>query len=227
MYGEIARIERQKLYDEVWSTPMSQLATRYAISDVGLAKICRKLGIPVPGRGYWQKIKSGKRVRRVSLPPIEEGQRDCFRYRRSAKPASNDEEQVHIDSEKLPENLIVVEDMLAQVHPLVVKTMETLLNAQEDNSGLFTGRDQGCLGGYSLDIKVGKGSLDRAFRIMDALLKALDRRGEADDEGQGPCRDGGLLPRRDRGPERTTAHTGPGERQSTKSLDVFQTRIRL
>ena len=62
MYGDVTRIERKQLYEEVWSTPMVQLAKRYGISDVGLTKVCKKLGIPVPGRGYWQKIKSGKRV---------------------------------------------------------------------------------------------------------------------------------------------------------------------
>ena len=79
---------------------------------------------------------------------------------------------MHIDSEKLPENSIMVEDTLTQVHPLVTKTQKSLINAKVDNSGLLAGRDHGCL-----DIKVGKDSLDRAFRIMDALLKALDRRG--------------------------------------------------
>jgi hypothetical protein len=79
---------------------------------------------------------------------------------------------VHIGSEKLPENSIVVEDTLTGVHPLVAKTQEDLANTKVDNSGLLAGRDHGCL-----DIKVAKDSLDRAFRIMNALLKALDRRG--------------------------------------------------
>jgi hypothetical protein len=91
---------------------------------------------------------------------------------RTTKPARNNKEQAHIDSEKMPENSIVVEDALADVHPLVEKTQKSLINAKTDNSGLLAGRDHGCL-----DIKVGKDSLDRVFRIMDALLKALDRRG--------------------------------------------------
>jgi hypothetical protein len=172
MCEETTRIERQKLYEEVWSTPMVQLAKRYGISDVGLAKVCRKLGIPVPGRGYWQKIKSGKRVRRKSLPPLAKGQKNVAMIGRTTKPARNNEDQAHIDSEKMPENSIVVEDALADVHPLVEKTQKSLINAKVDTSGLLAGRDHGCL-----DIKVGKDSLDRAFRIMDALLKALDRRG--------------------------------------------------
>ena len=33
---------RNELYQEVWSTPMWTLAKKYGISDVGLAKVCRK-----------------------------------------------------------------------------------------------------------------------------------------------------------------------------------------
>ena len=172
MYGEGVRIEREKLYEAVWSTPMSRLAQRYGISDVGLAKVCKKLRIPVPGRGYWQKKKSGKRVRCKSLPPLTEGQENVAMIGRTTKPTSNDEEQVHIDSEKLSENSIAVEDTLREVHPLIAKTQEGLANTKVDRSGLLAGRDHGCL-----DIKVGKDSLDRTFRIMDALLKALNRRG--------------------------------------------------
>jgi hypothetical protein len=42
---------RDELYNLVWSKPMRQVAGRYGISDVALAKICKKLNIPVPGRG--------------------------------------------------------------------------------------------------------------------------------------------------------------------------------
>jgi len=44
--------DRDSLYEEVWATPMATLAKKYGISDVGLAKVCRKLSIPLPGRGH-------------------------------------------------------------------------------------------------------------------------------------------------------------------------------
>jgi hypothetical protein len=37
------------LYELVWSKPMRDLAKDFGISDAGLAKHCRRLGIPVPG----------------------------------------------------------------------------------------------------------------------------------------------------------------------------------
>lgn len=44
---------RKELYELVWSTPMKTLAASFGLSDVGLAKACRKADIPLPERGYW------------------------------------------------------------------------------------------------------------------------------------------------------------------------------
>ncbi len=47
--------KRKELYDQVWAEPMRTLAPKYGMSDVGLAKICKKLSIPRPGLGYWAR----------------------------------------------------------------------------------------------------------------------------------------------------------------------------
>jgi hypothetical protein len=67
---------RQELYDLVWSEPMKTLAARFDISDVGLAKACRGANIPVPERGYWAKLKSGKPTTKGKLPPRDIGETD-------------------------------------------------------------------------------------------------------------------------------------------------------
>ncbi len=48
--------ERSRLYAEVWSLPLTQLAMKYKLSDNGLRKICKALNIPLPERGYWAKV---------------------------------------------------------------------------------------------------------------------------------------------------------------------------
>ncbi len=60
---------RQELYELVWSEPMAQLAKRFGLSDVGLAKACRRAEVPVPERGYWAKLRAGKQVIRMPLSP--------------------------------------------------------------------------------------------------------------------------------------------------------------
>jgi hypothetical protein len=70
-YQLLRRYNRDLLYDEVWKQPMWTLAKKYGISDVGLAKACRKLGVPLPGLGYWAKKAAGKKVpKRPPLPAL-------------------------------------------------------------------------------------------------------------------------------------------------------------
>ncbi len=67
----LSRYDRGQLYSEVWSAPTRQVAVRYGISDVALAKVCRLLQIPKPPRGYWAKKVAGKATpRRPKLPPF-------------------------------------------------------------------------------------------------------------------------------------------------------------
>jgi hypothetical protein len=63
---------RVDLYNEVWGQPLVKLSRKYGISDVRLGKVCRKLKIPHPGRGYWAKMKAGIAVQRLPLPEFKD-----------------------------------------------------------------------------------------------------------------------------------------------------------
>ena len=65
-----SRYNREEIYREIWSEPIQHVAKRYKLSDVGLAKVCRKLNIPRPGRGYWAKKAAGKVL--PTRPPLLE-----------------------------------------------------------------------------------------------------------------------------------------------------------
>jgi hypothetical protein len=65
------RYNRERLYEEVWSEPVIVVAKRYGLSDVGLAKICKKLNIPRPCLGYWAKKAAARPIGRPPpLPPL-------------------------------------------------------------------------------------------------------------------------------------------------------------
>ena len=63
------RVTREELYEMVWGTPMSRLAIEFGISGNGLAKICDRLNVPYPPRGYWAKKDAGKPVVTFKLTP--------------------------------------------------------------------------------------------------------------------------------------------------------------
>ncbi len=67
-------ISREELYEAVWSEPVMHLAQALGISDVGLAKICKKLNVPRPGLGYWAKSRASRKLLKKPLPPLQADQ---------------------------------------------------------------------------------------------------------------------------------------------------------
>lgn len=61
--------DRETLYKEVWAMPVTEVAKRYHVSDVAIHKVCKSLDIPTPPPGYWAKLRAGKPVKSLPLPP--------------------------------------------------------------------------------------------------------------------------------------------------------------
>lgn len=62
-------VSREKLYEEVWAEPMLQVAARYKVSSSFLARVCRRLKVPCPPRGYWARKRAGLKMK---IPPLNE-----------------------------------------------------------------------------------------------------------------------------------------------------------
>lgn len=165
---------REELYAEVWSTPMCTLAKKYGISDVALAKTCRKLNVPLPGRGYWAKKQAGQKLKQPPLP-------SATGTRLIAKPSApklNSPMAEPGTAEEL-EQLAHIEARLGNVepkrgslsHPLILQARAVLSKARVDDRGILWTRDQ------CLDIRVSKTSLDRAIRIMASLIQIMEDEG--------------------------------------------------
>lgn len=124
-------MKRTDLYEKVWSTPMIRLAAELGISDVGLAKACRRHAIPVPPRGHWAKLQAGKKSPRAPLPAPEldvdvEFSRSDPQERARLNAAAEEERRViAAQTEKIAAkvNVAMVAD-LARAHPLVKATQK-------------------------------------------------------------------------------------------------------
>lgn len=169
MDQKIIKIRRGELYNQVWSIPMRTLAQQYGLSDVGLAKICRKHAIPRPTRGYWAKAESRRKPNQIPLPRKDVDEMIEIR----ANPLHRSEsESIERVAPKDPEERIVVAEELRNPHPLVKQSADILKTMQPDATGLIIPGQENCL-----DIRVSKKSLRRALLIMDALVKSLEKRG--------------------------------------------------
>jgi hypothetical protein len=162
---------RDELYQEVWSTPMWTLAKKYGISDVGLAKVCRKLTIPVPGRGYWARKQAGQKVSRPVLPSrndrvLLEKPSPPKEELRSEELGTQEERAQLARLDGLSGGLLLKRGSLS--HPLILQARNVLAKASADGRGILRAGEQ------CLDIRVSKGSLDRAIRIMAALIEMME-----------------------------------------------------
>ena len=60
-------MSREKLYELVWSKPLTSVAADFGVSSVAIKKVCRRQQVPTPPRGYWAKIEAGARVSPIPL----------------------------------------------------------------------------------------------------------------------------------------------------------------
>jgi hypothetical protein len=169
----MATINRKELYKKVWETPITRLSKEYGLSDVGFAKICKKHKIPRSPRGYWARKAAGQRVKRFPLPSGENVTIEISPNPYSQNANNNKHLIAKIAPSKQPDEApIVVPDRLTSPHYLTKQSSEVLNGRQPDSEGIVFPLKRGCL-----DISVSKASLRRALRIMDTIIKALEKRG--------------------------------------------------
>lgn len=77
-------LSRDELFALVWERPTSEVAKELGVSDVALAKLCKRLQVPKPPRGYWAKVQSGRTPRR---PPLAAFREEVDRRRREIQRA--------------------------------------------------------------------------------------------------------------------------------------------
>ena len=169
-------IERNDLYHQVWTSPMNKLAKKFGISDVALAKTCRKANIPMPGRGYWAKIAAGRRMKPAPLPelPVSSSNKisigvQKFRYLKAPLP---EEKRQSPEIENALKNPIHVPSRLGKLHPLLEQMRPSFEKAKPDKYQALW-----CPELRTHNLRVSKKSLPRAIRILNALYFAFEKWG--------------------------------------------------
>jgi hypothetical protein len=160
-------LQRAELYEQVWTEPMQKLAPKIGISDVGLKKVCVKMGIPTPERGYWAKLEAGHKISRTPLPAFDKN-KYCEIYRINPgekSPALTIPDE--FEAELLPIKTITVPENLIKPHPLTLATKQAFKKGFTNDYGITHA------GSGPLDIAVSSECFDRALRIMDTIVKGF------------------------------------------------------
>ena len=179
--GGIKTVTRQQLYDLVWTTPMRTLAKQFGLSDVGLAKTCKRYEIPKPPPGYWAKVQHGKTVRKSRLRRNEELDRSTITFRlwpraeerKEAPPVMRDPD-IAAAIQKIEAMLPVsVPNELESPHKFVGSTdralRQSLRSGQKDRFGFVTRPWD--YAHPTLRITVMGESIPRALRVANAFLR--------------------------------------------------------
>ncbi len=172
----------EQFYEKVWSAPATRLAAGLGVSDVMLGKICRDHDIPKPYPGYWARLHHGKKRRKPRLPPNDDPQLQTltFEQRSGAEAPPDPEPAFDPDIRALLDRALAlgplkVADTLRNLHPLVAATRDQDKqvsvpfhlqphDAREDD------RPTVC-------VSASKAQYERALRIMDALIKRVEKLG--------------------------------------------------
>lgn len=171
-----------------WSAPMRELAGKVGISDVGLRKLLVSNGVVLPPQGHWNRVHAARTVPAPPVPrprgPGEGGRiRLDARFRDLIPEAGAMAEEGPFKSAAVPEDLsdlreaelkaigrVAVARDLSRAHPALGQLLKR--EAQL--------REQAARTGYFWDEPKWDGPLaQRQLRIIDALFRAMSRRGHA------------------------------------------------
>ena len=166
-----------------------KVAKKYGVSDVALAKTCKKLNVPVPGRGYWAKVRSGQKLPQDPLPTFENPPRIPVRNGNDRDSNTQKEEarfapEAFMEAEKLkerelhPEMQIMIPATPDHLHPWVQSTRKLL--RMKGNRGFMIPNEYGRVfskGGEAFEVAVGPASVERVTYILQALCSAFSIRG--------------------------------------------------
>lgn len=173
----MAVVDRRTLYERVWTVATTRLALEYGISDVGLAKVCRRYRIPRPPRGYWGKIQNGQKIRRPALPKITDPKLQCVFFHGANMVSGNPNPEAQAP--------LLVPPILADPHHLVARAQEQLAASAAGLDGLVKTDPRS-----AVDVRVRPVTVDRALRVWDTFAKSWEREGGVvvtATYGQSPC----------------------------------------
>src|SRR5579884_879533 len=158
-------VDRETLYQEVWTQPMTKVAARHGVSSSFLARVCARLNVPRPPRGYWAQLEVGRAPTKPDLPNPRPGDPlDWSRDRSLPRIARGVAEAP--PATKFARNR---RSGRSARHDILIGAREHFDAARELDGGYLRPAKR-----RILDLFVSKESLDRALGLANSLFLALE-----------------------------------------------------
>jgi hypothetical protein len=163
------RLTREQLYEQIWTEPARNVATRYGVSGSFLARICTRLNVPRPPPGYWAQRAVGEEPDRPSLPDARPG--DPITWTRDEDlPGACPRPPGTTKAAPRPRSFL--RKFEKGSHPLVEGVESTLENARVSEAGYLRPRT-----GMLFDIFVSRETLPRALNVAGTIFGEFENRG--------------------------------------------------
>lgn len=156
-------VTREKLYEEIWTEPITKVSKRYGVSDSYLIRILKSLNIPRPSRGYWATVAAGIHPDKPPLPAAKPG--DAITWSRDG--------QIKFATSTVVEAKTTRSKRTARtaIHGLVREAYEHFKNVRDSSSAYLKPYKK-----LTIDLVVSKDTLERGLNITSQfylLLEAL------------------------------------------------------
>lgn len=162
-------ITREELYALVWSQPMTKVAASYGVSSSFLARVCTRLNVPRPPRGYWAKLAVGKAPKRPALPDVRPG--DELEWSRDGEPVRAPRALPKPPAARPARRVRPRADHSGD-HGILVGARGHYDVARENDDGYLKPQKR-----LLVDLIVSKNALTRGLTTANALFWALEDRG--------------------------------------------------
>lgn len=137
-------LSRKELYRRVWSEPLSAVAKDVGLSGSALAKICNRMMVPYPTRGYWVRVAAGQKPPREPLPAAPEKSSNDIVF--SPNRVSSRRSRTRLDPGARRDQLLkVAEDLITQqgLHAATMKRIAAIAGISETQSyNYFRSREE-------------------------------------------------------------------------------------
>ncbi len=168
---KVMQFARRELYEAVWSKSCQKLAADLGISDVALAKTCKRMGIPRPSLGYWARVAAGEKVPKMPLPDAQAGQNKIVTFDIAANRKRRENwHSNNNDIDALAVDLQLPADQ-AELHPVAQRHLRALEKKKPNEDGLVnvSARDL-----FRCDVT--PAIVNRLCRALHAILVELEAR---------------------------------------------------
>ena len=169
-------MKRTELYNLVWERPVTHVAKEFGLSRCRRSKeSASSTGFPPRHWDIGRNCSDGKKVNRLPLPAVKEGQQDdvdlSVRIKQKIPDVVGETHQIAMEQEKSEKSPTVPTERPAKLHPVVAACERALRKAKQDEEGFVTSP-----GSVGFDLCVGPESIERVVLLVQAFIDtALDR----------------------------------------------------